>query len=95
MSASKTLSKFIKTDIIQDKRGVYVATSKQLKGLLAVSRDRQKLASELIPRSIADLYRACGVEVVVTPAEDGASDESWVATPVELARKMLEEIAAR
>lgn len=93
MTASAELAKLIRVTIVQDKRGVFVATSQDLKGLLAVSEDRVHLEKEIVPQSIADLYASCGVPVVISQLEESMSDEAiapWVAVPAVVARKQLE-----
>jgi len=37
--------------------------------------------SREIPRAIAVMYAACGVNVTVSPVEDGDGDKRWVAVP--------------
>ena len=73
-------------------RGVFVATSPNLKGLVAVNKDMDRLVSTIIPQAIADLYRAAGEPAVVARAEEVSEADDilpWVAVPVEVARKGL------
>jgi hypothetical protein len=84
MSASTDFSTLIVTRTRRDGRGVFVATSPNLKGLLVVSKDKETLEKTLIPQAIADLYAACGVKMIVTRiAEDDDPADRWVATPLD------------
>ena len=96
MSGSRTHAKVIRTRIVRDSNGVYSASSEDLKGLVAVSKDFTKLTELIIPRAIEDLYLAIGEEVIVDQLEDvSAASENvpWVAFPVMAARRSLERIA--
>lgn len=81
MTASHAYSTIVSTTIKQE-GGVFVATSSTLKGLLVVSKDKAELEKTLIPQAIADLYRACGVEMFVNQVDPKSEKEQWVATPV-------------
>lgn len=48
----------VRVTIEQDDYGVYVATSPDLKGLIVVSKDLQRLQSELVPEAIRALQEA-------------------------------------
>jgi hypothetical protein len=91
MTASINLAKLVRVKTEVTPSGLMVATSPDLKGLLVAKNSAEELA-RAIPQYIADLYAVCGVRVMVTQMEDG--DESyrpWVAVPVEIARKALQE----
>lgn len=80
MTASQGYSTLVSTKIRQE-GAVFVATSSDLAGLLVVSKDKDELEKTLIPQAIADLYRACGVDMVVTQIDPQTEQERWVATP--------------
>ena len=87
MSASANLKAKIVRIQIKEDDGLFLATSTDLKGLLAAEKTLDALQRE-IPKSIVALYAACGVEVVATMIEDG---NDWVAVPVLAAREALEK----
>jgi hypothetical protein len=92
MTGSSRLARVIRVAIRKDDRGVFVAISPNLKGLLAVSKDMDRLVSTVIPQAISDLYRAAGQPVVVARAEEVSEADDvlpWVVVPVEVARKAL------
>ena len=75
---------------IEDRDGLFVATSPDLKGMLVV-RDSEEDVKAAIPREVADLYAVCGVEVVVTELDDGDGElRPWVAVSAEVARRALQ-----
>ncbi|HEV2561128.1 MAG TPA: hypothetical protein VGT78_03215 [Rhizomicrobium sp.] len=86
MSASVNLKAKIVRIRIEEDDGLFLATSPDLKGLLAAEKTLDALQRE-IPKSIVALYAACGVKVVATMIEDG---NDWVAVPVDVARQALE-----
>lgn len=97
MSATSEMTKLLNIHIERDARGVFVATSPDLRGFSAVSKDRSKLMSELIPRAISDLYLAAGQRVIVSPLEPNdpnSNDVPWIAMPAALAQRQLDEIGA-
>jgi hypothetical protein len=92
MTASNRLARVVRVAIRKDDRGVFVATSPNLKGLVAVNKDMDRLVSTIIPQAISDLNRAAGQPVVVARAEEVSEADDvlpWVAVPVEVARKAL------
>ena len=93
MSASRTLAKIIRVSIEKDSRGVFVATSPNLNGLLVVSKDLNSLLDSKISEAISALYEACGVRVAVARADDGQDEAPWVAMPMEVLRKAETEFA--
>ena len=103
MSASTSLAKIIRVAIVRDQKGVFVATSPTLKGLIVASKDLHKLVNRLIPDAIARLYRECSQEVLVAQADDEAisldasgpdlREGRWVAFPASTARQSLESAA--
>jgi hypothetical protein len=89
-ASTKATAKVVHIKIRQDARGVFVATSPNLHGFSAVSKDRERLECEVIPRAIVDLYKACGEQVVVARVEDD-NEAQWVALSADLARRALDE----
>jgi hypothetical protein len=90
MTGSDRLARVVRVAIRKDERGVFVATSPNLEGLVAVSKDMERLVSTFIPQAISDLYRAAGHPVVVARAEEVSETDDilpWVAVPVEVARE--------
>lgn len=82
-------AKIVHVSIEQDKTGLFFATSSQLKGLLVAKHSLDEVRAA-IPQAIYELYSVCGVEILVSPAEDDSdSDETWVAFPKEAARGVL------
>lgn len=78
----------------EGKEGLFYATSPQLKGLLVAEATMEEL-ERAIPKAIADLYLACGLEVVVSRMESDDGDGSpWVAFPAEVAKAGLERLHA-
>jgi hypothetical protein len=76
----------------QGKAGLFYATSPDLKGLLVAEQTREAL-EKAIPKAIKDQYAACGVEVIVSPADDPPEDqEMWVAFPTAIAREALRRL---
>jgi hypothetical protein len=78
---------------IENRKGLFVATSPDLKGLLVVENSLEALQAA-IPTEVADLFSACGVSVMVTEVDDGHGDERpWVAVSADFARRALDHIA--
>lgn len=74
--------------------GLFYATSPDLRGLLVAEPTLEEL-ERAIPQAIVDLYKATGVDVVVTRVDEGPDRmKAWVAVPVELARMVLKEQSA-
>jgi hypothetical protein len=92
MSASATMkAQIVRIRYEEGKTGLFYAVSPDLKGLL-VAKPTMDALRDAIPDAIRDLYAACGVRVVVTPAEDSDPDYyPWVATPFDLARRALDQ----
>lgn len=81
--------RIVRVEREQGKAGLFYATSPDLKGLLVAEKTREALESA-IPQAIKDLYAACGVEVIVSPADEPPENrETWVAFPAAVARKAL------
>jgi hypothetical protein len=92
MSAESAKAKVVHIHIREDASGVFIATSKDLRGLLVAKTSLEELFAD-IPRAIRELYEASGVSVVVTPACDPEHDQSsWVAVPADVARRALSEL---
>jgi hypothetical protein len=90
MSTSATQAKIVRVRIKEDD-GLFLATSPDLRGLLVAETTMTALIAA-IPTNIAGLYKACGLEVVVSRVEDGNSDyQPWVAMPAAIARQALEQ----
>lgn len=70
--------------------GAYFATSPEIKGLQVAGMTLADVQHKL-PLAIAEMYAACGVEVVVTPVEDDGDeiDHTWVAVPTVIAKAAL------
>lgn len=90
MTSASMKPKIVRVTVEQGKAGLLFATSPDLKGLLVAKRTIEAL-EEAIPSAVADLYAACGVEVIVTRAEKAQGEVSppWIAFPAELARQAL------
>lgn len=79
----------------RDDTGLYFATSPDLKGFM-VAEPTKEGRERAITRAIVDLYKACGVDVLVTKL-DGEADEGtedYVAVRAEIARQALESRAS-
>lgn len=77
----------------EGKTGLFYATSPDLKGLLVAEPTLDAL-DKAVPQAIRDMYWACGVEVVVTRAEEPDDDlRTWVAVPAIIAKEALEKSA--
>lgn len=92
MTSATMKAKIVRVKIEADNVGLYYATSPDLKGLLVAEPTVEEL-ERAIPRAVADLYAACGVEVIVTKAEDGCDEHApYIAFPTELARRELKRV---
>ena len=92
MSGATVKAKIVRVKIEADKVGLFYATSPDLKGLLVAEATVEDL-ERAIPRAVADLYAACGVEVIVTKADDGCDEHSpYIAFPADLARRELKRV---
>jgi hypothetical protein len=80
---------------IEDRNGMLVATSEDIKGMLVAEYSLEALENA-IPREVEDLFAACGVQVVVTMIDTSEThgDRPWVAISAEVAKRRLERIAA-
>lgn len=83
-------AKLVNIVVEQGSSGAYFATSPDMKGLQVAAMSLDEMRHE-IPRAIAMMYAACGVEVVVTAVEedDGDIDRQWVAVPAVVAKAAL------
>lgn len=89
MTASKEKATTFRVRI-EDRNGLFVATSPDLKGMLVAERSLDALKAA-IPSEVADLFAACGVEVVVSEVDDEQCDLTpWVAVPAAVARRALQ-----
>jgi len=77
---------------IEDRSGLFVATSPDLKGMLVVGRSIEGVVSA-IPKEVEDLFAACGSKVIVSEVEnDDCELTPWVAVPAEIVRRALETV---
>jgi hypothetical protein len=76
----------------EGKTGLFYATSPDLKGLI-VSASTLDALDRKTPGAIAEMYAACGVDVVVTRVDEQQADDfrSWVAVPTAVAKRALTE----
>jgi hypothetical protein len=88
-------AKIVRVKVEEGKAGLFYATSPDLKGLLVAEPNIDDL-DVAISRGIADLYAACGENVVVTKAQDGDPHFfPWVAIPAEVAKRAMEQSRSR
>ena len=81
--------RIVRVEREKGKAGLLYATSPDLKGFLVAEKTSEAL-EKAIPLAIKDLYAACGVEVIVSPADELPEHrEMWVAFPAAIARKAL------
>jgi hypothetical protein len=86
MPSKSMKAKIILVKIEQD-GDMFVATSPDMKGLLVCATSYEKIEAA-VTEAIRNMYLACGVDVVVSKAEDGTDAlEPWIAFPAELARR--------
>ena len=93
MADSSMKARRVRVRLEEGKTGLFYATSPDLKGLL-VAEPSVDAVVKAVPGAIAEMYKACGLKVVVTKLDDddGPDDfRSWVAISAEIARKALEE----
>src|SRR5262252_98821 len=80
----------VRVKIEEGKAGLFYATSPDLRGLLVAEPTLDALDAA-IPQAIANLYAACGTEVVVMKAKnDDPQFYPWVAVPAAVARRAIE-----
>lgn len=93
MSASKETrgTKIVRVRHERGKSGFFFASTTDIDGLVVSASTPEEL-EVLIPEAITQLYKACGVEVIVTKVEDGPDE--WAAMPAELAEQKLAELRA-
>lgn len=91
--------RIVRVERERGKAGLFYATSPDLKGLLVAEKTAESLETG-IPKAIKDLYAACGVEVIVSPAdgelpenESSKNRETWIAFPAAIARAALRQMA--
>lgn len=74
---------------IEDRDGLFVATSPDIRGMLVVGTSIDDVKKS-IPSELADLFAVMGTEVVISEIEDGSDELApWVAMPAEIARRAL------
>jgi hypothetical protein len=89
MTSSRPKAKTFRVHI-EDRNGLFVATSPELKGMLVVGRSVEAVTNA-IPKEVEDLFAACGSKVIVSEVEDDDQELTpWVAVPAEFARRALE-----
>jgi hypothetical protein len=90
MSDATMKARIVRVKREEGKTGLFYATSPDLKGLLVAEPTLDGL-ERAIPQAIRDLYLACGVDVVVTRADETEDEtRTWVAVPAVIARQALE-----
>ena len=88
MPSKSMKAKIIRVKIDED-GDMLVATSPDMKGLLVVATSPEKM-ERAVTDAIRNLYLVCGIEVVVSKAEDGIDSlEPWIAFPAALARQQV------
>ena len=80
MADARMSAKFVRVQIKEGKTGIFVASSRDLEGLLVAESTLPDL-HRAIPEAIREMYAACGVDVVVTVAAPIDADRAWVAVP--------------
>lgn len=94
MSETLMQAKLVRVRREEGKTGLFYASSPDLQGLLVAEPTLDAL-DRAIPGAIQNLYRASGESVVVAQVADRSpSEKSWVAFPVELAKRALEDLRA-
>lgn len=84
-------ARIVRIEFERGDAGLIFAVSPDLKGLVVAERTMEALEAA-IPQAIMEMYAACGEAVVVSRVDAPSldeDDETWVAFPVELARKAL------
>jgi hypothetical protein len=88
-ATASTKARIVRVKVEEGRAGLFYATSPDLKGLLVAEPNIDDL-DVAISKGITDLYAACGVSVVVTPAQDDDPEFfPWVAIPAEVAEKVI------
>jgi len=91
MTATRLKAKTFRVHI-EDRNGLFVATSPDLKGMLVVGRSVEAVTTA-IPKEVEDLFAACGSKVIVSEVENDNNEFTpWVAVPAEIARRVLETV---
>lgn len=94
-TTASTKAKIVRVKVEEGKAGLFYATSPDLKGLLVAEPTIDAL-DVAIPKVIVDMYAACGINVVVTKAQDDDPEfYPWVAIPAEIARQVMEQAKGR
>jgi hypothetical protein len=95
MTASTDYAKIVRVRIERSASGAYFASSPDVPGFEAVSRDRKDLEERLVPKYLADLYKAAGQPMMITRLDEASDDDvlPWVRVPVDVARRELERQA--
>jgi hypothetical protein len=91
MTDSTMKPRIVRLEREKGSAGLFYATSPDLKGLLVAAPTIEALDTE-IPKAIKELYAACGIEVIVSLADDEmkTNKETWVAFPAAIARAALD-----
>src|SRR5258708_5038398 len=92
MTEATMKPRIVRIERERGKAGLFYATSPNLAGLLVAAPTPEAL-EQAIPQAIKDLYAACGVEVIVSVADETVDDdqERWVAFPAAIARDALRQ----
>jgi hypothetical protein len=96
MTGTSAKAKVVRVKVEMGKAGLLYATSPDLRGLLVAEPTLEALQAS-IPTAVADLYAACGADVVVTMLDSQSDDDGltpWVAFPADVARKAMEALHA-
>ena len=89
MTIASMKPKIVRVKVEHDDVGLFFATSPDLQGLLVAESTLEAL-DEAIPAAVKALYAACGLDVIVSRADDddqGASSP-WIAYRAEVARSL-------
>lgn len=82
--SNRTLrSKVFHVTCYKGEAGLFFATSPGIEGLLVAERSIEALM-EAVPVAVVDLFKACGEDVIVTPADEEGEEHLWVSTPIAL-----------
>ena len=86
---SKLASRLVHVDIAEKSPGLFIATSKDLTGLLVAENSLMDLI-EAVPGAICDLYAACGEKIVALPVDESdGSVRSWFKMPADRVQSAL------
>ena len=91
MANANMHARVVRIQLEETKSGQFLATSRDLKGLLVAERSVDAVI-RAVPQAIAELYAACGVDVVVTRLDHELDDQkSWVAVRADIVDRSRSE----